>query len=116
VIWLWASALLMAVTALTHSIRGEARLIGPLLRLREGVLASDFARTIVRFGWHVTSVLMVASAITMVWPGTPDALIGVIGALWIFMGLVSLIGTRGKHVGWPLLSAAGVFALVGACV
>lgn len=113
-IWLWASAALMLVTAFTHSILGEAKLIGPLLRERHGVLASGFARTIIRYAWHVTSALMAATAITVIWPGTPAALIRAIGAIWLALGVVSLVWTRGKHVGWPVLSAAGICALVGA--
>jgi hypothetical protein len=114
VIWLWASAALMVATALTHSILGEVRLIGPLLRGRHGVMANDFARTITRYAWHVTSALMVATALAVAWPGTPTALIRAIGAIWLVLGLVSLIASRGKHIGWPVLSAAGICALVGA--
>lgn len=113
-IWLWASAALMLVTAFTHSILGEAKLIGPMLRAREGVLASGFARTIIRYAWHVTSALMAATAITVIWPGVPAALIRAIGAIWLALGVISLVWTRGKHVGWPVLSAAGICALVGA--
>jgi hypothetical protein len=113
VIWLWASAALMVATALTHSILGEAKLIGPQLRARQGVMANPFARTITRYAWHVTSALMAATALAVAWPGTPAALIGAIGAIWVALGLVSLVWTRGKHIGWPVLSAAGICALVG---
>ncbi|WP_447724294.1 hypothetical protein [Sphingomonas koreensis] len=113
-IWLWASAALMLATALTHSILGEVKLIGPQLRARQGVMANGFARTITRYAWHVTSALMAGSAITVVWPGVPADLIRVIGAIWLALGMVSLVWTRGKHVGWPVLSAAGVCALIGA--
>ena len=113
-IWLWASAALMVATGITHSILGEAKLIGPMLRARQGVLAGGFARTIIRYAWHVASALMAATAITVVWPGTPAALIRAIGTIWLALGLVSLVWTRGKHVGWPVLSAAGICALVGA--
>lgn len=112
--WLWASAALMLTTALTHSILGEVRLIGPLLRGRYGVMANDFARTITRAAWHITAVLMAGSAITIVWPGVPVELIRAIGAMWLALGIIDLVWTRGKHVGWPMLSAAGLFALVGA--
>lgn len=113
-IWLWASAVLMLATGITHSILGEARLIGPMLRARHGVLASGFARAIIRYAWHVTSALMAATALAVIWPGTPPALIRAIGAIWLALGLVSLVWTRGKHVGWPVLGAAGICALVGA--
>ena len=113
-IWLWASAALMVATAVTHSILGEIKLIGPQLRSRQGVMANPFARTIARYAWHVTSALMVATALAVAWPGVPAALIRAIGAIWLALGLVSLVASRGRHVGWPVLSAAGVCALVGA--
>ena len=113
VTWLWLSAALMVLTAATHSLLGEKRLIGPLLRERSGVLASGFARTIVRYAWHVTSALMVGSALTVSWPGVPTGLIQAIAAIWLALGAASLISTRGKHVGWPVLSAAGACALIG---
>lgn len=113
-IWLWASAALMVATALTHSILGEARLIGPLLRERQGVMASDFARMVTRGAWHITAALMAGSAITVIWPGVPVELIRVIGAIWLALGIIDLVWTRGKHVGWPMLSGAGICALVGA--
>lgn len=104
----------MVVTAATHSILGERRLIGPMLSERSGVLRHQFARTIIRYAWHVTSVLMIASAITILWPGTPRALVQIIGAIWLALGLTSLVASRGKHVGWPVLSLAGIAALIGA--
>ncbi|MEO6433474.1 MAG: hypothetical protein ABIO29_05815 [Sphingomicrobium sp.] len=111
--WLYVSAALMAATAATHSILGERRLIGPMLSARSGVLRRDFARTIIRYAWHVTSVLMVASAITILWPATPRALVQIIGAIWLALGMTSLVVSRGKHVGWPVLSLAGIAALIG---
>ncbi len=112
--WLWISAALMVATAGLHSWKGEVKLIMPLLRMREGVLRSDFSRTITRYAWHVTSALMVGSGITVAWPGVPLSLIGAIGAIWLAMGLTSLVVSRGKHLGWPVLSGAGICALIGA--
>ena len=114
VTWLWLSAALMVLTAATHSLLGEKRLIGPLLRDRGGVMASRLARTIVRYAWHVTSALMVGSALTVSWPGVPLGLIQGIGAIWLVLGLASLIASKGRHVGWPVLSAAGLCACIGA--
>ncbi|MEO6359964.1 MAG: hypothetical protein ABIO43_05235 [Sphingomicrobium sp.] len=113
-IWFWLSAALMTATAVAHSILGEKKLIGPQLRDRRGVMEKAFARTITRYAWHVTSALMLVSALTVVWPGAPHKLIGAIGAIWLLLGLVSLISTRGKHVGWPVLCGAGLCALIGA--
>lgn len=112
--WLWLSAGLMVLTAIVHSWLGEVRLIGPQLRGRHGVLARPFARTITRYAWHVTSALMVASALAIAWPGSPRGLILAIGGIWLALGLLSLVVTRGKHVGWPVLAGAGLAAIIGA--
>ena len=114
--WLWASALAMAVTAAVHSIMGERRLIGPLLARETTVLTQPLARKVVRFAWHLTAVLMVATAAVVAWPGTPDELVLAIGAIWLAVGIGDAIYTKGQHVGWPLLSAAGLFAILGGVV
>lgn len=112
--WLWLSAGLMVLTALVHSWLGEKRIVGPLLAYRDGVMQRPLARTIVRYAWHVTSALMVASALAVAWPATPAGLITAIGAVWLALGLTSLIASRAKHVGWPVIAGAGLAAILGA--
>jgi hypothetical protein len=107
------SALVMALTAIAHSIVGEKRLIGPLLALKIDLL-SGYRANLVRFAWHFTSLLMIVTALLVAWPGTPVLLITITGAMWLVAGVGDAILTRGKHIGWPLLSAAGLLALLGA--
>jgi hypothetical protein len=104
----------MAVTALAHSWLGEKRIVIPLLAYREGVMQRPLARTIVRYAWHVTSALMLASALAVAWPGSPRGLVAATGAVWLALGLMSLIASRGKHVGWPVITGAGLAAVLGA--
>jgi hypothetical protein len=113
-IWLWLSAACMATTALVHGALGEKRLIQPLLALDQGIMAVDLARRVFRFAWHAMSLLMLVSAATVVWPGTPRPLILLVGAAWLAVGLADAIYTRGRHIGWPILTASGVFAILGA--
>lgn len=113
-IWLWLSAALMVTTAGVHSLLGYRRLVQPLLRAGDGPLADPIARRIVRFAWHATSILMLISAAAIVWPGTPAGLLLVIGSGWLATGLVNLAYTKGRHIAWPALSGAGIFALIGA--
>ena len=113
-VWLWLAAVTMLVTAFLHSFLGERRLISPMLDLKTGVLAVPLARQVVRFAWHLTSALMAACALAMLIQDTPVLLIAVIGFVWVAAGLSDAVYTRGKHVGWPILTAAGVFALLGA--
>ena len=106
------SAVAMAFTAIAHSIVGEKRLIGPLLALNIDLLLG-YRANLVRFAWHFTSLLMIVTALLVAWPGTPGQLIKITGAMWLVAGVGDAILTRGKHIGWPLLSAAGILALLG---
>lgn len=117
-----ASALLLAagglcvLTALVHSLLGEARLIGPMVRGRQGVLGRPFARQVVRFAWHWTSVLwlLVATVLLSAGLGHPVEiwLLRVIGAVHLAMGLLDAVITRGKHIGWPLIVLIGGLTLL----
>jgi hypothetical protein len=107
------SAAVMVLTAIAHSFFGEKRLIGPLLA-REIDMLSGYRSNLVRFAWHFTSLLMIVTALLVAWQGTPVKLIKITGAMWLIAGVGDAILTRGKHIGWPLLSAAGLLALLGA--
>ncbi len=113
--WLWLSAALMVATAITHSALGEKRLIAPLLARNIDLLAG-YRANLVRSAWHLTSLLMIVTACVVAWPNTPRPLIAISGAVWLAAGVIDAVLTRGKHVGWPPLSAAGILALVGASV
>ncbi len=106
------SAAAMILTAIAHSLVGEKRLIGPLLAMRIDIL-SGYRANLVRFAWHFTSLLMIVTALLVAWPDTPVPLIKITGAIWLFAGVIDGFLTRGKHIGWPLLSAAGLLALLG---
>lgn len=112
--WLWLAAAAMTLSALTHSILGEKRLIQPLLRIKRGILLADLPRKVFRFAWHAMAVLMLLSAATVAWPGTPRGLIIVIGIGWVGTGLVNAACTGGRHIIWPFLAGSGVLALIGA--
>lgn len=103
----------MTATALIHSIVGEQRLISPILTLETPLTKQTLAGQVLRFAWHLTSVLMVLCAMIVVWPAVPVGLIRLTGLIWFLVGIADAILTRGKHLGWPFLAAAGVFSLVG---
>ena len=114
---LFTAAVLLIVTAFAHSALGERRLIGPLLARREGILASDLARFILRFAWHLTSVTWAVLAVILVQlvrdPATARfwAAAGT-GVAFTGIGLFDAVATRGRHVGWPLLVGIGIAALL----
>jgi hypothetical protein len=121
---LYAAAVLAAVCAVTHSVLGERRLIGPILQgagqsanAGPAVLKSRLARRILRLAWHVTSLSWIAQAavFVIVASAPPDAqgrpIVMVIGASFVLMAAISVVISRGRHVGWPMLAAVGVVAL-----
>jgi hypothetical protein len=114
---LWSGAAIMVVTAVTHSIFGERRLIIPLRELNQGVMARQISRDVMRLAWHGTSILMVALAYVLAYqaqnPATAQRpVVWAIGLAMTGFGLLDAIISKGRHVGWPLLTAAGVCALV----
>lgn len=112
-IWLWLASATMMLTALVHCFLGERRLITPLLAIDHPLIKRFLARRLIRFAWHITGVLMLLSAATVVWPGVPVDLIMVTGLAWLGAGITDLVVTKGQHIGWPMLTAAGLFTLLG---
>lgn len=121
---LLAAASLTAMTGLAHSWLGERLLLGPLLApaTRRGLLRESlYARRILRYAWHLTSiawwVLAAILAILAPAPLTPPGG-GILMALaggFLVTGLIILVSSRGRHLAWPLFlglaaaSAAGLF-------
>jgi hypothetical protein len=107
---------LLVLTGAIHSGLGEKRLITPLLQARPGILASAQARFLLRLTWHGFSVLMGVLALillALIWrPETVlQTALGATGAVFLISGLVDVVVTRGRHIGWPFLTAIGVLAL-----
>jgi len=116
-VFLVAAAVATLVTAFTHSYFGERRLIGPLVASNAGIMSHLLAKQVVRLAWHLTALLWLGQALLLLReayaPATPDrALVGGIGVLYLGAGLFDAVYTRGKHIGWPLLTAIGVFSVL----
>lgn len=114
---LFIAAALLIVTGAVHSLLGERRLIGPLLFRQEGILASKFARFILRFAWHVTTVTWAVLALVLVQLAHDAATArlwaaAATGVAFSGVGLYDLVCSRGRHVGWPLLTGIGIAALL----
>lgn len=115
---LLTAAVLLVAIGLVHSWLGERRLIGPLLApaTRTGLLEkSVFARRVLRFAWHLTTLTWVgiAAVLTMLARGPLEASgRATLWALAVTMaatGLVILWTGRGRHWAWP------VFVAIAAC-
>ncbi len=103
----------MLATAVIHSVAGEKRLIGPLLS-RSDAIPTRQGKKVLRSAWHLTSLFMLSNALAVIWPANDSGFKLLLGSFWLATGLFSLVSSRGKHVGWPTLSAAGITALIGA--
>lgn len=112
-IFLHLSAATMVLTGLTHSYFGEKRLIVPILASELPVANDPLGRMVIRLAWHFTTILMVLNACVMIWPATPNGLIMVTTAVWLVVGLIDAALTKGRHIGWPLITLAGGFGLCG---
>jgi hypothetical protein len=112
-----AAGIACAVSALMHSLLGEAWLIGPLVRGRNGVMGRPITRQIARLAWHWTSVLWLMVAAVLVSAGLGHAvqtwLLACIGGAHLVLGLFDALVTRGRHLGWPLLVLIGGLTLLG---
>lgn len=109
-------ATLVGVSVL-HSWGGERYLWRPLFKHKGNpVLESPLARMVLRGAWHLTSVMWLVLALVLHAAAfAPDTLVatvlGAVGISFVVVGVIDLIGTRGRHIGWPLLMLVGVFAL-----
>jgi hypothetical protein len=110
---LYIAAILIALLGVGHSVLGE-RFI--LIRLfRRGELpalfgSQDLTRQTLRFAWHLTSVLGLGISIVLVQladGAPPRAMALAIGWTLLISGLLPLIHTRGRHLSWIVLFAAG---------
>lgn len=118
------AASLAAITGIIHSWLGERRLIGPLLAAehRSGPLAiSAFARRVLRFAWHLTSLAWCGSAAILIALAlTPLDLqgrmvLGITAAVFLLNGLICLMAGGVRHIGWPfffIISAAAIVPLL----
>jgi hypothetical protein len=115
--FLISAAIVTVLTAFTHSYFGEKRLIAPLVASNDGVMSRLLAKQVIRFAWHLTSLLWIGQALLLLRAASnpeyfDQTLIAGIGLLYVGVGLFDAAVTRGKHIGWPLLTAIGVLALL----
>jgi|HubBroStandDraft_5_1064220.scaffolds.fasta_scaffold211389_2 hypothetical protein len=113
-----AAATLLILTGIVHSVLGEGRLLKPLLLQRSGILASSLARFILRLAWHLTSLSwLVLAVILLAFQFEPTHAMGIAllttGVAFSAAGVMDALGSRGRHIGWPLLLAIGIAALLG---
>ena len=109
-----AAIVSLVITTALHSIAGEYYLIKPMFKHRGNkVLNHHLARIVIRFAWHLTSILWLLLAVILYLTAfeTKDLEFGILlstGVVFIVVGIYDLIVSRGRHIGWPSLMAIGI--------
>jgi hypothetical protein len=113
------AAILIVLLAIAHSVLGERYILTRLFRRELPKLfgGPEFTRNTLRFAWHLTTLLAFGlGAVLWLLPGSPppELLARVVGWLLIGSGLLPLVFTRGRHLSWVVLFAAGGLSLARA--
>jgi len=114
---LYVAAFLIAAAGLVHSVLGERFILMPLLRrddLSKPFGGSEFTKGTLRFAWHLTTVLAfgIATLLVQLAAYAPNAaLVRTIGWMTVLSGILPLVYTRGRHLSWLVLFAAGGLCL-----
>ena len=113
---LQAAAVVVVLTIVAHSYLGEKRLIGPILAVDSPITQAPLARAVIRFAWHFTSLLGLVVAMLLWRSGSrPEAadpvVVAATGFVLLGSGLIDAVWSRFRHVGWPMLAAAGLLTL-----
>ncbi len=103
-----AGATLAFLLGVAHSYLGERLILIRLFRRPDlpHLLGSDvFTRRTLRFAWHLTTVAFwgLACLLLQVAQGVPRQALGaVIAGTFVLAALVTVIGSRGRHLAWPI--------------
>lgn len=103
-----AAAILTALLAAAHSYLGERYILIRLFRrddLPKLFGGTTFTKDTLRFAWHLTSVMALGFASLLIVLSRPDAAdpqvqTRVIAATFAACGVVSVVGSRGRHPAW----------------
>lgn len=126
---LWLTVSCLVTLGVAHSALGEVKLIAPLVggQLPPLGVSTGFAKRVLRFAWHLTSVAWFGLALATV---VAPEVRWVVGVTLAISGLVTLVGGRGQHFAWALFllgalgtafslgtgAGRGVISLFGAAV
>lgn len=114
---LYLAAFLLLGVAAAHSWLGEKYILTRLFRrenLPELFGSQDFTRNTLRFAWHLTTVAWLGLAAILVLIAN-NALTAanaglVIAATFLVHGVAALVGSRGRHLSWPVFLLVGLIA------
>ena len=112
------AAFLLVAIGLAHSYLGERYLLVRLLRrgdLPRLLGSAQFTAQVLRFAWHITTVAWWGFAAILLHlargPLSAQVVAALIGLTFVTTGLIALIGSRGRHLSWPIFLLIGALAL-----
>ena len=115
---LYIAAFLLLAVGAAHSVLGERYILIRLFRrpdLPKLFGGTAFTIRTLRFAWHLTSVAWWGFAALLVQLGSGKAgsarIAATIGVTFLVTGLLTLIGSRARHLAWPVFLAIGSLAL-----
>ena len=119
---LQAAAILVFLLGLAHSILGERYILVRLFRrpdLPKLFGGTAFTSRTLRFAWHLTTIIAWGLAVVLLQlqhlPTAAGRAIAItLGTTLLASGLLPLVFTRGRHLSWLVLFAAGVLVLAWA--
>ena len=118
---LYFAAVLTTVIGVAHSYLGERYILVRLFRRSDLPTlfgTPEFTVRTLRFAWHITSIAWIGFAAILVLLAHPPVakhlLGGVVGATFVATAAAILVGSRGKHLAWPLFLVIGIVAFYAA--
>ena len=114
----YLGAILLIVIGIAHSYLGERYILIRLFRtdgLPKLYGGTAFTKNTLRFAWHLTTVAWFGFAFVLIHLSDDSLSENVIGNIiaftFIVHGIVSLVGSKGRHFSWPVFFTIGIAVL-----
>jgi hypothetical protein len=116
---LLAAAALAILAGVAHSYLGERYILIRLFRRSDlpNLFGTDvFTRRTLRLAWHLTTVAWWGSALLFWALGQGSTRLGlqVLSGMFFVNAIVTAVGSRGRHLAWPVFLLIAIFSWMGA--
>jgi hypothetical protein len=118
---LYFAAFLAMMVGIVHSGLGERYLLIRLFKhecFPKIFKRTEFAAHTIRFAWHITSIAWwgFAAILIQLAQGSVSnrGIAQAIGVTFVATGLVALVGSKAKHLAWPVFLLIGAIAFYAA--
>ena len=115
---LYIAAILLVLVGVAHSYLGERYILIRLFRredLPKTFGSTEFTTRTLRFAWHITSIAWWGFAAILIHlaHGTisHQVVARVIGITFLATGCATLVGSRAKHLAWPVFIIIGIISM-----